>query len=414
MRTRTIAGGVGFLIALALVIAAVVKFASPPQAATQEGHDHAAMAPGGDESKPVQLSSGDQRRIGITFATAEQGSLTRNVRVVGVVAFDETRVRTVTARVDGYVERLDADFTGRLVRTGEPLLWLYSPMIEAAQQELLLSRELVHSLAAGDPEGRAAAERTVEGARQRLRLWNVSEATVAAAERTGSPVRQVPLHSPYPGFVIEKNVNQGQRVMVGDPLFRLADLSVVWVEGEVFEQDLPLVRRGARVLASFQALPGVERVGRLTYIYPTVDPTTRTAKIRVELANADLALKPGMYATIQFDGVAAQGVSVPRSAVLSTGARHLVFLKQGDGPFQPREVVIGVSTPERIQILRGLSPGDSVVASATFLLDAESNLGTLLGGMGDMPGMDVGPLKKPASPPARPDSRDHDDHGGHD
>lgn len=414
MRTRTLAAGAGFLVALALVIGAVVKFGSSPPAATREGHDHAAMASGGDGSNPVQLSSGDQRRIGITFAMAEQGSLTRNVRVVGVVAFDETRVRTVTVRVDGYVERLDADFTGRLVRSGEPLLWLYSPMIEAAQEELLLSRELVQSLAAGDPEGRAAAERTVEGARQRLRLWNVSDATIAAVERTGRAARQVPLHSPYPGFVIEKNVNQGQRVMVGDPLFRLADLSVVWVEGEVFEQDLPLVRRGARVLASFQALPGVERVGRLTYIYPTVDPTTRTAKIRVELANPDLALKPGMYATVQFDGVAAEGVSVPRSAVLSTGARHLVFLKQGDGPFQPREVTIGVSTPERIQILRGLSPGDSVVASATFLLDAESNLGTLLGGMGDMPGMDVGPLKKPAPPPARPDRRDHDDHGGHD
>ena len=169
--------------------------------------------------------------------------------------------------------------------------------------------------------------------------------------------RVVPLRSPYDGFVIEKNVILGQRIMAGEPLYRLADLAVVWVEGEVFEQDLPLVRLGVAVMATFQALPGVERAGRVTYIYPTVDPATRTARIRVELGNADLALKPGMYGQLQFDGRIGDGLTVPRSALIVTGTRNLVFIKRRDGRFEPREIVLGAATPERVQVIRGLAAG---------------------------------------------------------
>jgi Cu(I)/Ag(I) efflux system membrane fusion protein len=246
-----------------------------------------------------------------------------------------------------------------------------------------------------------------------MRAWNIPDDVVARVERTGSVERVVPLRSPYDGFVIEKNVILGQRIMAGEPLYRLADLAVVWVEGEVFEQDLPLVRLGVAVKVTFQALPGVERDGRVTYIYPTVDPATRTARIRVELGNADLALKPGMYGQLQFDGRIGAGLTVPRSALIVTGTRNLVFIKRPDGRFEPREIVLGAATPERVLVIRGLALGDTVVASGTFLLDAESNLGSLLGGMGDMPGMDIAP---PKAAPGRRDSvrKAPEDHIRHD
>jgi Cu(I)/Ag(I) efflux system membrane fusion protein len=308
---------------------------------------------------------------------------------VALVGYDERRVRTITTRLDGFVERLHADYTGQLIRAGQPLLSLYSPMAVATQEELVLAGRLVQDVAHGTPEAVAGARASVEAARQRLRLWEVPERTIDEVERTGTVQRAITLHSPCAGYVLEKPVLLGQRVMPGDALYKVADLSVVWLEGEVFERDLPVLHVGMEATATFQALPGVQRSGRISYIYPTLNPETRTARVRVELANPDLALKPGMYATLQFSGAVARGVSVPRSAVLVTGERNLVFLKGGDGHFIPREVTLGLTTDDRIQVLHGLSAGDTVVASATFLIDAESNLASQLGGMGNMPGMDM-------------------------
>jgi len=178
--------------------------------------------------------------------------------------------------------------------------------------------------------------------------------------------------------------------MAGDPLYRIVDLSTVWMEGEVFEQDLPSVRLGQRVTADLEALPGQAFRGRITYVYPTLNADTRTARVRVEVPNPGLRLKPGMYATFRLTGSGrASALSVPRTAVLSTGERNLVFVKRPDGMLEPRLVVLGMATDDRIEILHGVAAGDTVVASATFLIDAESNLGTALGGMGDMPGMDM-------------------------
>ncbi|HZO18596.1 MAG TPA: efflux RND transporter periplasmic adaptor subunit, partial [Gemmatimonadaceae bacterium] len=183
---------------------------------------------------------------------------------------------------------------------------------------------------------------------------------------------------------------QGQRIMAGDQLYKVADLGTVWVEGEVFEQDLSSVRLGQRAVAEVEAVPGEEFPGRITYVYPTVNPETRTARVRVELANPRLRLKPGMYATLRLTGTSGVvALTVPRTAVLSTGERNLVFVKRPDGKLEPRLVELGATTDDRLQILRGLAAGDTVVASATFLVDAESNLGTTLGGMGNMPGMDM-------------------------
>jgi membrane fusion protein, copper/silver efflux system len=213
-------------------------------------------------------------------------------------------------------------------------------------------------------------------------------------------VRTMLLRSPVGGYVVEKTVLQGQRVMAGDPLYRIADLGTVWVEGEVFERDLPSIGAGQQVRVELDALPGRTRAGRITYVYPAVNPDTRTARVRVELANPRLQLKPGMYATLYWRSQGTPALSVARTAVISTGQRHLVFVKRADGMLEPRDVRIGASTPERVEILAGLTHGDVVVKSATFLLDAESNLGTLLGGMGDMPGMDMTTPKKLEAPRA--------------
>jgi Cu(I)/Ag(I) efflux system membrane fusion protein len=361
-----------------------------------EGHNHAAMT-GGGGAKPVMLSEADQRRIGVTFATAELGQLTKEVRTVGQVTFDETRLQTIAPKIDGWVETLYVNATGQSVAAGDPLLTIYSPMLVSAQEELLLAKKLLGDVASADASTRRNAEELLASARRRLAYWDIPASELVHAEQMGHVQRALTLRSTAGGYVLEKNVVAGQRIMAGDALYKVADLSAVWIEGEVFEQDIASVRLGQMVHIDLDALPGEHRMGRISYIYPTLDPQTRTVRVRVAMANPGLQLKPGMYATIRIDGTtAARVLTVPRSAVLSTGERSIVFVKEANGQFTPREVVLGGSNDERIQILRGLTAGDAVVASATFLVDAESNLGTALGGMGNMPGMDMTTPPKPA------------------
>jgi len=254
-------------------------------------------------------------------------------------------------------------------------------------------------MAGGTGDAVANAEDLLQSARQRLRYWEVPAEEVRGIEEREEVRRTITFRSSVAGVVIEKLVVGGQRLMAGETLYRIADLRTVWLEGEIYERDLSAVRLGLAVTAEFAALPGTTRTGRITYVSPTLNPETRTARVRVELANPALALKPGMYATLRFAGAATPTLSVPRSAVLVTGKRNLVFVRMANGGLTPRDVTIGVATDERIEILAGLSPGETVVASATFLVDAESNLGSLLGGMGGMPGMDMSPPA--SSPPER-------------
>lgn len=398
------------LAAVVLTVATVTAWRLTPTsgaaAGASGGHQHGSTA-AADSARPVVLGAADQRRIGITFAAVSAGPVVKSVRVVGQLAYDETRVVVVSPRLDGWVERLHADFAGRMVGAGEPLATLHSPMLTAAAEELLLARRLEASVADGSPEAKENAARLLSSARQRLATWGFPPEFADGIEQSGTAPRTLVLRAPVGGVVLDKNLLPGQRVMAGDPLFRIADLSVVWLEGEVFEQDLGVTRVGQEVTAEFQALPGDSRVGRISYVYPTLDPETRTARIRVTLANPGHRLKPGMFATIRFSPrVTGTVLSVPRSAVLSTGARHLVFVKRADGRFTPTDVQLGAQTEDRLEILGGLALGDTIVQSATFLLDAESNLGTLLGGMGDMPGMDM-----TAPGAAQPAARDS--HSGH-
>lgn len=365
--------------------------AVPPAAA---GHDHAnAPAAPSAPTGPVTLTDDQARRIGVTFAPVAATVLSREVRTVGQVTVDETRVRTIAPKIDGWVEELYVDFTGRAIRRGEPLMRVYSPMLVTAQEELLLARRLARDVAGSASDAQAGTDDLITSARRRLAYWDIPADEIAAIERSGEVQRTLTLRSSASGVVVEKNVTTGQRIMAGEVLFRVADLSTVWVEADVYEQDLRAIRTGQVAVAEFDAYPGEQWTGRIAYVYPTLSTETRTVRVRVSLANSDVRLKPGMYATLRITGASsangAKVLTVPRGAVLATGERSLVFVRLGDGRLEPRIVTVGVAAGARVEILRGVTLGDTVVASATFLVDAESNLGTALGGMGNMPGMDM-------------------------
>ena len=380
----------GALAVAALLIVHLATRGEGDAAGDMAGHNHGA-GPASDSAMPVMLTPDRAERIGVTYAPVALGTLETEVRTVAQVTFDETRVEAISPKIDGWVEALYVNYTGQSVERGQPLLAVYSPMLVTAQEELLLAGKLSADVAAGTPEARSGAAALRESARRRLAFWDIPASAIERIERTGEVQKTLVLRSPTSGIVIEKAVLNGQRIMAGDALYRVADLSTVWLEGEVFERDLPGVRLGQQVTATFEALPGEERRGQITYVYPTLNPETRTARVRVALPNPALTLKPGMYATIHIRGGSDRPVlSVPRSALLATGTRNLVFVRQPDGMLVPRDVVPGATSTDRVEIVEGLTVGDTVVASATFLVDAESNLGSALGGMENMPGMDMG------------------------
>ena len=399
-RWRRVLVGAGVLGAAVLIAVYASRDKASAAGAPGQGADGTVPT---DAAQPVMLSDEQARRIGVTYATVERSALRQEVRTVAQVVFDETRVRTVSVKFDGWVERLFVDFTGREVRAGEPLLSTYSPMLVSAEQELVLALQLVRDVAEADAATQRSAQELLLSARQRLLNWDVALDEVDRVERTGVVPKTLTIRAPYSGVIVDKLVLEGQRIMAGDPLYRIADLSVVWVEGEVFERDLPLVRLGQSVETELDAQPGETRRGRIVFVQPTVSAETRTVRIRVALDNANGQLKPGMYATVRIRS-AGEGpvLHVPRSAVLSTGRRDLVFVRGADGMLEPRDIVRGIATDDRIEIRSGLRAGETVVASATFLIDAESNLGSALGGMAGMPGMDVAApaTKVPTAPRA--------------
>ena len=334
---------------------------------TEKMADMPGMNMGGDTSG-VPIHRAAAGRLGITFARAAAQPVRRTIRLAGSLTYPETRRTYVATRVDGYVEHLDADYAGKPVRKGEPLLALYSPDLLSAPEEYLAAKRL------GDSA-------LVAAARQRLALWDIPSDQILALDQTGKAQRTLVLRSPASGEVAEKLVTAGQAVRAGDNLFLIGDRSVMWVEVAVFEMDVPAVQVGTRARVKVNAVSGRTFRGRVAFLSPEVDTTTRTLTARVEVANPDLALRAGMFASVEIEPSAERGVAVPIEAVLPTGTRNLVFVNRGDGRFEPREVAIGARGDSLVQIVRGLKPGDEVVASATYLLDSESNLASAMQGI---------------------------------
>jgi Cu(I)/Ag(I) efflux system membrane fusion protein len=319
-----------------------------------------------DSGVPIDRAAA--ARLGITFARAARQPVRGGIRLAGTLGYAEPRRAYVNARVNGWVEQLQADYVGKPVREGDPLLALYSPELVSAQEEYLAARRL------GDSALAAAAQR-------RLLLWDIPAGELEQLERSGAARRTLTLRAPRSGEIAEKMVIQGQAVRAGDNLFLIADRSTLWVDVAVFEIDAPAVRVGTRVTVTPGALSGRSYPGRVTFLQPSVDQRTRTLTARVEVANRDGALRPGMYATVAVAAAAQVTLTVPLTAVLPTGTRNVVFVNRGDGTFQPQEVEVGVRGDSLIEIRRGLKLGDEVVASATYLFDSESNLAAAMQGL---------------------------------
>lgn len=324
--------------------------------------------PGMGTDSGVALDRREAARVGITFARAAERPVRPFIRAVGVLKYAEPRLVYVNARVSGWVEKLYADYVGRGVTHGEPLVALYSPELVSAQEEYLLARRL------GDATLTATA-------RQRLALWDIPPDQIDSLEARGTVSRTLLLRAPRGGEIVEKMVIEGQSVQAGANLFLIADRGVMWADLAVFEQDAPAVRVGTPVRIQVDALPERTFRGRVALILPGLDEKTRTLTARVEVENPRGELRPGMYAAAELVATARRGVSVPLTAVLPTGTRDLVFVNRGDGRFLPREVRVGLRGDSLVEIVEGLKPGDEVVASATFLLDSESNLAAAMQGI---------------------------------
>lgn len=322
----------------------------------------------GADTAGVLLDRGRAAGLGIGFARAAVRPVRGSIRLAGTLVYAEPLRTYVSARVNGWVERLDADYLGKPVRAGDPLLALYAPELVNAQEEYLAARRL----------GDAAL---MSAARGRLELWGVSPDQIQGLERRGTAERRLVLHAPATGEIAEKMVVNGQSVRAGDNLFLIADRSVLWVNVAVFEMDAQAIRVGTAVELTIDALPGRRYAGRVTFLHPSVDEKTRTLTARVEVRNGDGLLRPGMYATAFAAPAGTAVLSVPLDAVLPTGVRELVFVNRGDGRFVPRAVVTGVRGDSLVEIVRGLKVGDEVVASATYLLDSESNLAAAMQGL---------------------------------
>jgi Cu(I)/Ag(I) efflux system membrane fusion protein len=289
-------------------------------------------------------------------------------RLVGTLTYAEPQRQYVNARVMGWVEQLYADYTGRRIDKGEPLLALYAPELVSAQEEYLSARRL------GDSA-------LTDAAKRRLRLWNIPDDQIQLLETTGEAQRTLILRSPMSGEIAEKMVTQGQAVQPGENLFLIADRSILWVDLSVFESDAHMLRVGSRVQVRVDGVPGQDYEGKIAFIQPEVDPKTRTLTARVEVPNRDGHLRPGMFVTARLASAGTPRLSVPLQAVLPTGTRDIVFVNRGDGTFVPREVKVGARSDSLIEVVQGLKSGDEVVASATYLLDSESNLASAMQGL---------------------------------
>jgi len=348
---------------------------------------------GVEGSSTIRISQEKQQAIGVRVGKAEMRDLTKTIRTVGRVTFDETLQAQVHAKFEGYVERLDVDYTGKAVRRGQPLLSIYSPELLATQEEYLIAvrarRQLQKST---NPEVARGGVDLYESARQRLLLWDISPREIAELERTRKPRKALTLYSPVDGVVLSKNAVQGGRVMPADTLFEIAGIRRVWVLADVYESEMPFVALGQTARMSLSYLPGRTWTGKVSFIAPVLDEKTRTVKVRVQFENADGSLKPEMYADVVLERPLGRVVTVPDGAVLSTGTRSLVFVAKGDGRFEPRAVIPGARVDGVSEIREGIRAGEEVVTQANFLIDSESRLKAALTGM-------AAPDKTPAASP---------------
>ncbi|MEO5373880.1 MAG: efflux RND transporter periplasmic adaptor subunit [Alphaproteobacteria bacterium] len=329
----------------------------------------------------LRIAADRVQMLGVRTEAAAVRSLNRTIRAVGTIQVDERREAVVAPKFEAWIEVLNVDTTGAVVRRGQPLMQVYSPELVLAQEEYLVAWQSQQALKDADPAARQAATALAEGAMQRLRNFDITGPQLDRLRRDGTATRTLTLTSPADGVVLEKNAVKGMRFMPGEMLYRIADLSSVWLIADVFEQDLGLIRVGQSVAVAVNAYPDRTFTGTVGFIYPTLNAETRTARVRVELANREGLLRPSLYATVEFAAPVAAGqvLAVPESAVIDSGKRQVVLVERAEGSYEPRPVKLGARADGYVQVIDGVASGDKVVVRANFLIDAESNLRAALG-----------------------------------
>jgi membrane fusion protein, copper/silver efflux system len=358
------------------------------------GMDYVPVYEGEEPAGPALKITRDKvQKLGVKTEAAARRNLSRTLRALGTIQVDERAQRTVAPRFEGWIQRLHVNATGQFVRQGQALMDVYSPDLMTAQQEYLVAIRGAAALKDASPEIDANMRNLVEGSIQRLRNWDIAEEELARLRAEGRVRDTITLRSPASGFVLEKPAVQGMRFMPGEVLYKIADLSSLWLLADVFEQDLGLVRPGQAARVRVSAYPDKVFEGKVAFVYPTVTAETRTAKVRIELPNPGNLLKPDMYASVELSAGRDRGqrLSVPDSAVLDSGTRQTVLVRRGEGLFEPREVRLGMRGDGYVEVIDGIKEGEEVVVSANFLIDSESNLKAAVGGFGN---------SAPGGPPA--------------
>ena len=338
------------------------------------------LVPVYEDDKNVQgihIDPATVQNIGVKTESVARRKLTKTIRTSGIVEFDETRLYNINTKFMGWVEKLHVDYTGKIVKKGQPLLDIYSPDLVSTQEEYLQALRYRERMQKSELDAvRREADELVQSARRRLEYWDITDKEIGSLEKRGAPMRALTIYSPADGIVTDKMVIDGQQVMAGMTLYKIADLSTVWVTADIYQFELDWIRMGQQVDLELTYLQGTQFQGTVTYIYPYLNAETRTAKVRIEVHNTpEFALKPGMFATVKIVSlVSIDDVAIPEQAVIRTGERNVVIVPLGGGYFDPRDVRLGVSADGYIQILNGVREGEKVVTSAQFLIDSESNL----------------------------------------
>jgi RND family efflux transporter MFP subunit len=365
---------------------------------------------GAAEEPGIKIDPATLQNIGVVTETVRTRNLTKTIRTSATVAVDERRIFTVNAKVMGWAEKLYADFTYQKVEPGQPLLSIYSPELVAAQEEYLQALAGVKKLApGGSPELKDQANQMLASTRRKFQYWDIPESELQRVEAAGVPQKALSLFAPAGGVVLEKMVVQGQQIMPGMPLYKIADLSLVWIMADVYQEDLSFVKIGQEAGVELSYFPGRPFKGMVAYIPPLLESASRTASIRVEVRNTPgLELKPGMFATVSIQSPAAvDALAVPEQAVIRSGTRNIVVLSLGNGRFLPKEVRLGLSAGGYVQVLEGLAVNDLIVTSSQFLIDSESNLKAAVQQLTGPATASPAPVPelKPAAPAAAPHAK---------
>jgi len=393
-----------FFIIFLWLSAAVCAFSFTAQVSAQEHTGHTSPSKAAVKSKTVtpevkkpavesqedipqvEISLEQQKLIGVKTVKVDIRPLQKTIRTVGRLEADESKLATVNTKIEGWIEKLYVEATGSYIKKGQPLVDIYSPELVATQQEFLNALKWAKQSSEVKQEKdknssmdlslllTQDAAATREASRQRLLLWDISTGQIKKIEESGKTIRTLTLYSPVNGFITQKMAVLGMKVMPGEKLFDVADLSSIWVIADIYEYELPLIKVGNRAVITLSYLPGKELYSQIDYIYPTISAETRTIKVRLKLPNHNNQLKPQMFTNVEIKINLGKKLMIPESAVIDTGKGMVAYVDLGNGTFEPREIKAGLRTDGYIEVLRGLKEGEKVVSAANFLVDSEAQL----------------------------------------